>query len=81
MALMACRGPSASSSRFQPLNVKKTKKAKSSFFLVELLMWSKKQKWSYDPAPESEPCRHNGPETQIRTKGVVVVRHDVGERV
>lgn len=29
-----------------PLKVKKTKKAKSSFLLVELLIWSKKQKWS-----------------------------------
>lgn len=45
---MTWRGASASKRRFQPLKVKKTKKARSSFFLVELLMLLKKQKWSYD---------------------------------
>lgn len=29
-----------------PLKVKKMKKAKSSFFLVEFSIWEKKQKWS-----------------------------------
>lgn len=32
-----------------PLKVKKMKNANSSFFLVELLIWQKKQKLSYEP--------------------------------
>jgi hypothetical protein len=58
--LIVWRGPSANNNRFhsaglvssaipqglqdEPLKVKKMKKAKSSFFLVESLMWQKKQK-------------------------------------
>ncbi len=37
------------SQAYSLLNVKKTKKAKSSIRFVESEMWLKKQKWSYDP--------------------------------
>ena len=46
---MVWRGASARRRRFQLLKVKKMKKAKSSERLVDEEMWSKKQKWSYDP--------------------------------
>lgn len=46
MALMTDRGASATNKRFQPLKVKNTKNANSSFFFFELSIWQKKQKWS-----------------------------------
>ena len=51
------RGGEREDGRYALLNVKKTKKAKSSIRFVESDMWLKKQKWSYEPVLAAEYLR------------------------
>lgn len=61
------------------LKVKKTKKAKSSFFFVEFSMVEKRQKWSYEPVMiTQQPTPTTG---QILTQAIVVMCHYVGKGI
>jgi hypothetical protein len=61
---------------YELLKTKKMKNAKLSLIFVDSLMWSKKQKWSYEP--RQNECIH-ATEGQRPTQRVVVVGQHIGE--